>query len=76
MKEKKSGISHVIKDVVELKDFNIQNLQVIDSEYCYSLSNESTNQGRPGFYIQNVSVFINSNSKQTSNFKLKAAVVG
>jgi hypothetical protein len=48
---------------------------VIDSDYCYSLSNESSTQGRPGFYIQNIAAFL-SQSKDTSNFKLKSAIVG
>lgn len=50
-KEKKAGNSHKIKEVTMIKDFNIQSMQVIDSDYCYSLSNESSKQGRPGFYI-------------------------
>jgi hypothetical protein len=51
-------------------------LQVIDSDYCYSLSNESSNQGRPGFYIQNISSFINAGTNQTGNFRLKPSTVG
>lgn len=50
-KDKKLGVKFFIRTIDELSDFNIQNLQVIDSDYCYSLSSESTKQGRPGFYI-------------------------
>lgn len=42
-KDKKEGVSHRIYEVEVKKDYNIMNLQVIDSEYCYSLSNYSTN---------------------------------
>jgi hypothetical protein len=77
LKEKKSGgNTHLIKEIEQLNEFNIQNLQVIDAEYCYSLSNESPKQGRPGFYIQNVAGFMNTKPNSSSNFKLKAAVVG
>lgn len=41
-KDKKLGVKFFIKTIDELSDFNIQNLQVIDSDYCYSLSSEST----------------------------------
>lgn len=75
-KDKKDAISHKIYEIEEKLDYNIQNLQVIDSDYCYSLSNESSNQGRPGFYIQNISSFINAGTNQTGNFRLKAATVG
>ena len=44
-------------------------------DYCYSLSNESSRQKTPGFYIQNVNAFIEKKIEST-NFKLKSAMVG
>lgn len=75
-KDKKEGPTHRIFDVEEKTEYNITNLQVIDGDYCYSLSNDSANQGRPGFYIQNVGTFINATNNQTGNFRLKMALVG
>ncbi len=50
-------------------------MQVLDVDYCYSLSNESAEQPAPGFYIQNVNAFLDASLK-SANFKLKGAIVG